>query len=38
MSGLARSSVNRRLLWLLILVAAALFTGSVVYIASQAHP
>jgi uncharacterized membrane protein len=31
-----RSGGNRRVLWLLALIAAALFVGSIVYIASQA--
>ena len=35
MSAIDRSAGNRRLLWLLVLVAAALFVGSVLYIASQ---
>jgi hypothetical protein len=37
-SATDRAAGNRRLLWLLVLFAAALFGGSVLYIASQAKP
>jgi hypothetical protein len=36
MSAAGRVAVNRRVLWLLALIAAALFVGSIVFIASQA--
>jgi hypothetical protein len=35
MSVIDRSAANRRLLWLLALIAAALFVGSLVFIASR---
>jgi hypothetical protein len=38
MSAVDRSAGNRRMLWLLALVAAALFVGSVFFIASQVRP
>ena len=36
MIAVDRSGGNRRLVWLLALIAAALFVGSIVFIASQA--
>jgi hypothetical protein len=38
MISVDRSAGNRRLLWLLALIAGALFVGSLVFIASQAYP
>jgi Mg/Co/Ni transporter MgtE len=37
MSAIDRSAGNRRVLWLLVLTAAALFAGSVLFIASRAQ-
>ena len=33
----ALASANRRLLWLLVLLGASLFFGSIVFIVSRAH-
>ena len=33
----ATAASNRRTLWLLVAVAAALFTGSILFILSRAH-
>jgi hypothetical protein len=38
MSAIDRSAGNRRVLWLLVLTAAALFAGSVLFIVSRAQP
>ena len=38
MTAIDRSAVNRRVLWLLVLTAAALFAGSVLFIVSRAQP
>ena len=38
MSAVDRSAGNRRVLWLLALIAAALFVGSVAFIALRAQP
>jgi hypothetical protein len=37
MSASASPSANRRLLWLLILLGASLFFGSILFIISRAH-
>jgi uncharacterized membrane protein len=37
-SAIDRSGGNRRVLWLLVLTAAALFAGSVLFIVSRAQP
>jgi hypothetical protein len=38
MSLADRAAGNRRVMWLLALIAAALFVGSVAFIASQVRP
>jgi hypothetical protein len=37
MSASSNASANRRLLWLLVLLGASLFFGSILFIISRAH-